>query len=437
MVEKVEKDKGKDGVREAVERVRPRPMSKLSSETFSIEHVKEVKGELLLFNDEFFSKNFPIRKEELAKLTVFTFRTDYGKTHDYDLMGYFRGSHFMSRQKEHGRNVSLEPFTFADDKGNIYRYIDIKGVGLPRYIDVPGLQTSLDIHNFAASIKPPETIREGPRGMWGLLDYESAMKDWDESIELMRAGVGIAAPVALFRLDELFLKNGDRKTIEELKNEGIMPRKIPFEDHDTGQTEEYDYIPVLYLRAFSEVMRVSNAKKEDYEKFAKENGITIDEYADWWVGKIAGNLAKMHSIGKIHGNLITQNITMDGKIVDFDTVREYDATRVFNNLKIKELKIDILHVADAVDDLCDAVKEGEAGVTKELRASYKEEKRTLLYDTYFESFTDISKENFEMLCYLLKTDTSPFLRDNPELWEISDKTRMLFEKRFGEPLYLL
>lgn len=402
------------------EQIRARPMSKLSREKFSIEDVNEIKGELLLFNDKFFSKHFPVRKEELAKLTVFTYRIEieykeFFKQIENEKGPYwdFRHSASLLRQRGHGRNLCFN-VTFSDDKGNFYKYIDIKGIGLPRNVtDIAGVSNSL---NLVDKIRPSETIRKAIRGMWGLLDYESAVKDWEQSIELMKGGVEIAPPVAIIKINELFLKNGERKTIEELKKEGVMPRKVTYDN------EEYDYTPVLYLRAFTEAMRLEDATKEDFEKFAKEHGMTLEEYVDWWTGKVAKNLARMHMLGKIHNNLISHNLTMDGHIVDFDTVETYHASDTFQIGETNLLRSDINTARRTLDDLSRISSDAPSHEKENM-----EEKRTLFLDTYFENFTDIPKENFKELCYLLKTQSRI---------EISDKTRKLFEKRFGEPLHL-
>jgi hypothetical protein len=386
--------------------LRTRPMSKLSRERFSAENAMEIKGELILFNDEFFRKNFPIRKEDMKKLTVFTYRAEDEKEPKSDNKNAVLE---LLRLPEHGRNLFFN-IRFCDDRGSVYQYVDIKGIGLPKHVDLLGIMGNILVFD-STTLTDSETIRKGIRGMWGLVDYESAVKDWEQSNELIRGGVETATPIAIIKINEIFSKNDQRKSIKELKEEGIIPTKITYDE------KEYDYTPVVYLRAFSEVMRVKDATKEDFEKFAKEHGMTFDEYVDWWTGKVAKNLAGMHILGKIHGNLIPQNLTIDGRIVDFDTVEKYYADNAVESGKINHLLADIDRARLAVEHLssnyCNFIW-------------YIKEKRTLFYEKYFENFTNITKENFEALCYLLKS--------NPPQWEISDKTRMLFEKRFGEKL---
>jgi len=371
------------------EQIRAMPMSKLSKERFSIENVREIMGELILFNDGSFSKHFPIRKEDMTKLAVFAYRAESETGSKSNPEGVALQ---LLRLPEHGRNLSFN-IKFSDNRGNLYNYIDIKGVGLPknaRLLDASNSRLLFDVDILPET----ETIEKAHPGMWGLSDYESAIKDWEESNELIKKGnVETAVPIAIIKIREIFLKNGEKKSIEDLKNEGRIPRRITYGD------EKYEYTPVVYLRAFKEVMRVSNAEKEDFEKFAKEHGMSNGEYVDWWIGRIAKNLAKMHNQGKVHKNLIFHNLTLDGCFVDFDTVKDYNIKNIKMAMWPEHIGPDWIVMNDiekilvAVDYLSNTLGSDSA--------TYRHKKRMLFFENYFENFTNITKDVFEAMCYYL------------------------------------
>lgn len=212
---------------------------------------------------------------------------------------------------------------------------------------------------------------------WGLLDYESAVKDWKESIEIIRGGGETAVPLAIIEIKEAILADGKRKSIEELKKQGLIPETRKYEG------EEYKYRPVLYLRAFPEVMRIRDADREDYEKFANEHGMSMNEYVDWWTEKVAKNLAKIHNLGKVHGNLIGHNLTLDGRIVDFDTVVNVDSSS----------KIDLYS-----KDVEDIIFKG----FEDLLNFMARKSRPLFLEKYLENRIDIQKDESKVMYDMLK-----------------------------------
>jgi len=300
-------------IKDVLEETGTRPMSKLSKQ-FDIENVAVVKGVLRKFNDELFPE-LPIRKGEgfLNKLfgrdkitdELFLFVDRSGKNTSQELL----------RLPGHGRNFSFN-VKFSDAEGNVYSYIDIKGGGL----------------SGKGSRKEAETVRTEivEQAKWrkvsvrGMGDWEEATKDWETSEFFRKKGVKVAPPIAIVEIEEFILADGTKVSVKDAMKR-MLPRNLEYH----GET--YKNRPVLYLRAFTEVMRLSDATKDDFEKFAKEHGKSLDEYLNWLGGKMADNLIKIHKSGIAHKNLIAHNWTIDGHVVDFDTVEKADSEKILDD----------------------------------------------------------------------------------------------------------
>jgi hypothetical protein len=150
----------------------------------------------------------------------------------------------------------------------------------------------------------------------GLFDIEGAIADRDSSMLFLKNGVKTTAPFMIIEISEVIMKDGGRKSIEDLKKERKLTKNIQYDD------EILPYRPVLYIKLFSEVMRLKDAKKQDFEKFASEHGMSLKEYKRWWVEREAQNLAGIHGLGKYHGSISNHNLTIDGCIVDNDSVKD-------------------------------------------------------------------------------------------------------------------
>jgi len=277
-----------------------RPMSKLSDRFYS-EDVGKVKGRLVYFNDELFPRLSAVKEEIAKELSLFV---DWsGKNAEFE----------AKRLLEHGRSFSFN-HVLVDKEGRVWKYIHIKGGGVSK-------RNILDANQ-------PVTQGGELDEAEGLFDIEGAVADRDSSMLFLRNGVGTSAPFMIIELREAIMKDGGRKSIEDLKKEGKLPENIPYDD------EILPYRPVLYIRLFSEVMRLADATKSDYEKFAREHKMSLKEYRRWWVGREAENLAGIHELGKFHSGISDHNLTIDGCIVDNDSIKSISGSdAIFDDFK--------------------------------------------------------------------------------------------------------
>ncbi len=263
-----------DDIQQSVNRMVPLPANKIIKEQIFDQPMARVKGRIFEFNYELFN-TLPINNKTLDKiLAVFVdWSRKYAGTED--------ASVDMQGMLEHGRSVFFN-VVFADKLKNTYSYIDIKGVGMPQKV--------LFAHK--------ETIEKCGVVIWGAVDLKSALEDMRKSNILVKNGINTSAPIAIIIIDEVIMADGKKLKVEELKD--IFK----------------DFQPVLYLRAFSELIRVDEAMPEDFEKFATGRGMKVGRYARWWAESEAINVAKLHNLGLSHRHLIGQNLTLDGGFTD-------------------------------------------------------------------------------------------------------------------------
>ncbi|MCX6776409.1 MAG: hypothetical protein NTY73_00320 [Candidatus Micrarchaeota archaeon] len=362
-----------------------RPMSLLSDRFFQ-SGMARVEGDLIKVNEEFFP-DLPLKKDKIVKdLSLFVNWS--GKNVEVNLFGL----------NKHGRVVYLN-LVFSDKYGNTYKYIGLKGAGMPEKSD-KGIQ-------FGDLIKSGRYSPSDP--IWGLQGYSTTILDWNESNEILKNGGQTSAPIAIIKLKAVIMKNGEKKSVEELKEEGLIPKFVKDGDRMVG------YQPVIYLRAFSEVMRLGDVGKDDIEKFANEHGMTTDNYLAWWAKKLAKNVAKLHNAGKAHGYLLEQNITLDGCFVDNETIRNFG--------KSTEISMEA-YAEDATDILCDDTIGSFA-----IRAGIKSftEFDEIFLREYLENRRDMEKVEFEVL-YSKLSDS--FIKGSSAVHILKEE----YKKKFGEEL---
>ena len=306
------------------------------------EPVGRVKGVLIKFNGERFPK-FPVKEEHIAeKLSFFIDRE--GKRADMELLGAF----------QHGRSASFK-LKFSDKYGKEYGYVNIKGLGMPS--------------SFRISDKS-KTILRGGNTVLGLFKQGYAESDWESSELLLKNGIRTHAPIALIELRSILLKNGEEVDVEVLRKKGHIPQ---------------DFTPALYLRAFSEITRLDDVMFETIEKFARGKGMSTLEYVDWFADVQAKNIARLHSLGKVHGFLHKGNITIDGCIVDNDSVVDRGSEK---DVKEHRFLSDIELMMQAVGHL-------QFFTFTSARADiFKIRQTSTFLEEYFKNFSNISEQDF-------------------------------------------
>jgi len=199
----------------------------------------------------------------------------------------------------HHRCGLLGRVKIGDTQGNIYRDIDLKGVGYVALARNTDKTLVFDIR------------KRGEEDTWGTWRDDKALRERDITEFLARRGVRTNRMIAIIELEELALSNGELLTIKEAKKRGLL-----------RATEK----PVIGVRAFRMRDRVRHQEKQDPTVFfaakevvEEENGLKLrwDEYIFWIAMTLGKNLGLIHKSGYWHGIPSPHNITLAGEIVDF------------------------------------------------------------------------------------------------------------------------
>lgn len=222
---------------------------------------------------------------------------------------------------EHGRSFIIGRILFADkniNKRNIYRDIVTKGGGClyPEY-------------ERGVQVGSVSKIENNHSESYGILNLSDALHDTKMSELFLKYGIRTAAPVSIIELKQIVNK-GEVISVEEAKRRGLIDENSK---------------PVLQIRAFRTSIRLADTNDRHGERdfssiverrvsdamnlIAEEFGFDKsnfkkEDYLKWLAGMVARNVAIMHKHGFVHGFLGFHNITLDGAIVDFDSVEEVD-----------------------------------------------------------------------------------------------------------------
>lgn len=211
---------------------------------------------------------------------------------------------------DHGRSGVLGRFVFNDKNGNLYRDLEIKGLGASTfgpqgpYVDV-----------VEPSLKRTE----------GVLDIRVATRDYNYSKLFSALGIRIVRSIAVLRLKEIVDGEGKNIDINSARKRNIL--KVKDE-------------PAILVRAFGTRSRLAELgnlfsdkemdtgfqKLDDARKLvAQEKGVssegyTFCAYLRSIIRYLGSSLRTMHDNGYVHGRLLPHNLTLDGRLVDFDSV---------------------------------------------------------------------------------------------------------------------
>lgn len=225
----------------------------------------------------------------------------------------------LEAENHHNRSLLLGRVIFGEKQGKhrqLFRDIDIKGSGYVR----TGSEVS-----FGA----PQSGVIGPVGggeeSWGIMYLEAANYDATTAESFSELGVRVSRTVAIVELEEI-IYCGKRLAVSEAKARGLISKSAT---------------PTLEIRAFGTHARLKDivSTKNSQEKknalikdarllVAQELGKDPKEfdnfkYALWLAKTIGENIGLMGKGGYVHKYLgIGHNITLDGCIVDFDSVEK-------------------------------------------------------------------------------------------------------------------
>jgi len=171
------------------------------------------------------------------------------------------------------------------------------------------------------------------------------LHDAKVSEELTKLGVRTHRVAAVIELKELNFR-GKVYPVESLKRLGFFRRKQLHED----------FAPAISVRLFGtrtravEVILSSDAEGDKGRRremmrsaiklVAAEQGkedMSLREYMDWFATTLGNNVGIMHKHGYLHGYLTLQNVTLDGRITDFDSVTRYSAQDLQDPKKEREI----------------------------------------------------------------------------------------------------
>lgn len=230
-----------------------------------------------------------------------------------------RPNALLGIQHEHTRCGILGRIVIADNQGNLYRDIDLKGVGKPTH---------------------PPSEGDYPSAPLGLFDYECALYDAEMAEILTAKGIKTSRTLAILRLNELYDAFMLKGEIQYFKDKGII---------------NPDRVPVIAVRAFSVKTRIIDLENYDFDGTADwtghvsplfadgiasvnaQYGLKLDsnhpqEYLKWLAKTSAEQLALIHLAGKCHRYISRHNVTVDGRIVDYDSLEPFSKSEARSDI---------------------------------------------------------------------------------------------------------
>src|SRR3989344_4365461 len=255
-----------------------------------------VRNKVLAVNEDVYSP-FPLIEGKASPLGVFA---HYPPQYHYSR--FYRGLK-LETYEGHGRTAILGRILFSDKQGRVYRAVDLKGIGMVG----PG------------GVCTPGRHREG--GRTGVLDEGSAFSAWQASENVLSAGIRTPRVLAIIGLEQLVVDGKKWGLVKAIERDII----------------DSDFKPVILVRAFVTRARVgdpyhyphlgklllSDAKKMVEQETGEE--MTLEGFFEWFGKTFGGNVAAMHNMGLYHSYLTPHNITLDCRLVDFDSVQPIES----------------------------------------------------------------------------------------------------------------
>lgn len=246
---------------------------------------------------------------------------------------------------DHGRSGILTRVIFRDDKGNLYRDVDLKGMGLVDFESGSG-------HAQVSPVSPTSALRE--HRVEGIQKKGWALNEMRRVLNFIEWGIRTYRIIGIIELKEIIDSQGNKMSVSDARN-----RRILFPDTE----------PVITVRAYGTRSRISETKsvdpKEAFKKFedarlmvCQETGNDPEEfgwleYAQWFMENMGRSIGKMHGHKMVHGFLTDHNVTLDARLIDLDSVvPEKDAPEIRTRSK------DIKDIGQTLGIFIDSMQEG-------------------------------------------------------------------------------
>jgi hypothetical protein len=261
-------------------------------------------------------------------------------------------------REHHGRTLDVGQVYFEDVEHRLYRDVDMKGTGL---VASTGLTPPFVAEEWyaetGAGSNPTMDVR-------GLLDKDDALRDAFMAEEFSKLGIRTHRALAVLELNELtigsevrpvlLLKLADKlhadfNPVIEVRAFGSKTRAgdlFPLSRPALVTGEEYvrklaalDIDQMLTLRD----IRKARHEIEDTLTFLtkeQKRTFTKKEYIEWFVHELGKGVGLMHNAGYAHQWLHSQNITLDARLTDFDSVYRLADLEGQKELSPEEIKED-------------------------------------------------------------------------------------------------
>jgi len=222
-----------------------------------------------------------------------------------------------------GRSGLLGTVIFQDRDGQLYRDVDIKGIGKfqkPDQESILGAMTGTG--NFGVGTTG-HIKKTGAQEAEGLMDYEFALRDTNYSEKFLKAGIRTHRVISIAEPEEIIDEEGKKITIAQAKKLKIISKEMHpvFEIRALGTKER-----IAYLQPNVSLERRKTAYGDAKAMIAQELGkdpdkFSPEEYLTWFTETLGRQTAKIRKLKLFHGYITEHNITLDCRIVDLDSVQ--------------------------------------------------------------------------------------------------------------------
>ena len=177
-------------------------------------------------------------------------------------------------------------------------------------------------------------------GLQSLPEFQGA---FDAHTRLVQMGIETEFPLGALKLGEIIYQNRDgvsRVAIGEAFDDAGLPpeyKEIPFVIRVDAiginhRLKDYIFAGELLYNAELDTEKVRAMLMEDVTAYLLQEAKVLgndlpdiegnlDLYLEFILKRIYKNVALLHKNGGVHGQLTEQNLTMDGKFIDYDTLK--------------------------------------------------------------------------------------------------------------------